>query len=129
MPPTPGPGAHEIKQKACAEGEQYSISGRPKDLNNPVPGPGAYDPDASKVLETAGKFSVPKNSRIMTKPADTFPVAPGSHQHKSSFGVGPQYSISQQRVQPRDLGTPGPGQYNHIPQVGNANNHSMLNQL
>lgn len=65
----------------------------------------------------------------MTKPFDTNPVGPGSHTHKSSFGIGPHFSISQKRVEPRDAQTPGPGQYTYIAAVGNANNHSMINSL
>ena len=92
MPPTPGPGQHEIPQKVCREGPKYSINGRGQELVHAIPGPGAYDPDNSKVLFSASKFSVPANNRVMTKPLDVNP-GPGTHEAKSSFGIGPKFSI------------------------------------
>ena len=63
----------------------------------------------------------------MTKPHNEHPVAPGSHEAKSSFGVGPKFSISMKPNDVKNRAHPGPGDYNHISQVGNDNNYSMLN--
>lgn len=64
----------------------------------------------------------------MTKPHDTFPVGPGSHEGASSFGVGPKYSMAKIVNTVKDEGLPGPGQYNFISQVGNMNDLSMMNK-
>lgn len=49
----------------------------------------------------------------MTKPLSKNPVGPGSHELKSSFGVGPKFSMSQRMSPPRDAKLPGPGYYEY----------------
>jgi len=42
----------------------------------------------------------------MTKPHDTFPVGPGSHEGASSFGIGPKYSMAKILSTGKDDGLP-----------------------
>lgn len=131
----PGPGDYNPDADKPFKKLHYSITGmnevvpkpsRMKEIN--PPGPGVYQPDHLGVRPKSAQFSLGKDNRVMTKPANIWPVAPGSHMTKSSFGVGPQFSMSIKMRDPRDNKTPGPGAYEFISHVGNRNNHSMLNK-
>jgi len=76
------------------EGPNFSIPARPKEFIPATPGPADYSPEINKVLFSASKFSVGHDQRVMTLPANTHPVAPGTHEAKSSFGIGPKFSMS-----------------------------------
>ena len=60
-------------------------------------------------MKSASKFSVGHEPRIMTKPHDDLPVGPGSHEAKSSFGIGPKFSLAKRLDDVRDENFPGPG--------------------
>jgi len=112
----PGPGDYNPDTDKPFCKLSYSITGmnevvpkqsRMKEIN--PPGPGTYKPDHLGVRPKSAIFSVGKDYRVMTKPANIWAVAPGSHQTKSSFGIGPQFSCSMKERAPRDHRTPGPG--------------------
>ena len=70
-----------MKQKIGNEGPEFSINSPPKLYKKDAPGPGSYSPDEKKVILKKPVFTVPKNMRIMTSPANRYAVGPGTHGH------------------------------------------------
>ena len=82
----PGPGDYNPSTDKPFKKSSFSITGmnevvpkqqRMKEIN--PPGPGAYNPGHLDVRPRSAIFSVGKDTRIMTKAHNVWPVAPGSH--------------------------------------------------
>jgi len=132
----PGPGAYDIRKPFVPELKEYEktsnfpkmgIKYNVKKNTDTVPGPGAYDPYGSGILEKNSGPVIGTSRR----PEPKFDNAPGPGYYnikkeslapKHSFGTAPKNN----RIKPSD--EPGPGSYNIPPAFGNVPKYLLPRQ-
>lgn len=127
----PGPGNYNPLESGRAKPPAYTMRPKTSSLSdlNKSPGPGAYNPKFDVSKENLGACKIGTGTRDAGKniPGGKEVPGPGAYAPRTSLG-GPAFGIGssmRDEVNPKSLGTPGPGHYKVPTYIANLPKYTM----